>query len=263
MNPLRLLGDVSPLAIRVFRRNLEVYLVTWRTACVSLVEPAFNFLAFGLGVGALTREVEVNGVLVPYEAFVAPGIVAMSILFQSFFECLYGSYIRMYYQRTFDAINSTPASIDDVIVGEALWGTARALIGMTATLIVLWIMGHARTPAVLAVPLLAAAGGLVFGAAGLCFCGLVKSIDHINYPLHLVGVPMYLFGGLFFPVDVMPPWARVVAYLNPMYYLSSAVREACGGSLGPRVWLTLAGLLALAFPLLALACRLMRRRLVK
>ncbi len=264
MKPLRLLGDVSPLAFQVFRRNLEVYLVTWRTACVSLVEPAFNFLAFGLGLGAVAREIEVDGRMVPYEAFVAPGILAMSILFQSFFECLYGSYIRMYYQRTFDAITSTPASLDDVVIGEALWGTARALIGMTATLIVLWTLGHARTPAVAVIPFLAAAGGLVFGAAGLCFCGLVKSIDHINYPLHLVGVPMYLFGGLFFPIaDPMPRWAQALAHLNPMYYLSTAVREACAGGLGPRVWLTLAGLLALSLPLLALACRLMRRRLVK
>lgn len=258
-----LLGDVGPLSLQVFRRNLDVYLVTWRTACISLVEPVFNFLAFGLGLGTLTREVAWEGRTMPYTAFVAPGIVAMSVMFQSFFECLYGSYIRMYYQRTFDAITATPASLDDVVVGEALWGAIRGLLGSTASLMVVLAFGYGRGAGILAVPVLALAGGLLFGSLGLCFTGLVKSIEHINYPLHLVGVPMYLFGGLFFPVDVMPPWARAVARVNPMYYLGSALRSAFAGDLGPGVWLTAAGLLAAAVPLLALAVRLMRRRLVK
>ncbi len=260
---MRPLGEAGPLALQVWRRNLEVYLVTWRTACVSVVEPIFNFMAFGLGVGALTREVVVDGAAVPYEAWVAPGIVAMSIMFQSFFDCLYGSYIRMYYQRTFDAITATPASLDDVVVGEAMWGATRALIGSTTTLLVLWAFGHARNPGALGVPLLAVTGGMLFGAAGLCFTGIVKNIDSINYPLHLVGVPMYLFGGLFFPVEVMPEWARWVARANPMYYLAEALRACCGGDLGPRLWLTSLGLLAASVPLLALAIRLMRRRLIR
>lgn len=258
-----LLGDVGGLSVQVWRRNLEVYLVTWRTACISLVEPIFNFMAFGLGVGALTREVEVGGTMVSYTAFVAPGIIGMSVMFQSFFECLYGSYIRMYYQRTFDAITATPASLDDVVVGEALWGATRGLIGSVATLLVLWAFGHARTPAAAAVPVLAVAGGIFFGSAGLCFTGIVKNIDSINYPLHLVGVPMYLFGGLFFPLEVMPEWGQAIGRFNPMYYLSGALRAACSGDAGPRVWLTAAALVLVSIPLLGLAVRLMRRRLIR
>ncbi len=91
----------------------------------------------------------------------------------------------------------------------------------------------------------------------------MKTIEHINYPLHLVGVPMYLFGGLFFPVEVMPAWAQGVARCNPMYYLANALRDALSGDLGPRVWLTALGLLAAGVPMLALAVRLMRRRLVR
>lgn len=258
-----LLGDAGPLALQVWRRNLDVYLVTWRTACVSLVEPIFNFLAFGLGVGTLAREVEWHDRAVPYTAFVAPGILAMSIMFQSFFECLYGSYIRMVYQRTFDAITATPASLDDVVVGEALWGAARGLLGAMASLVILWIFGYGRTPGAAAVPLLALAGGLLFGSVGLCFTGVVRNIESINYPMHLIGVPMYLFGGLFFPVEVMPGWAQAVARCNPMYYLGEALRCACDGDLGPRVWITAAAILAASLPVLALALRLMRRRLVK
>ncbi|MHC4821241.1 MAG: ABC transporter permease, partial [Planctomycetota bacterium] len=81
------LGDVSALSFRVWRRNLEVYLVTWRTALISVLEPIFNFMAFGLGVGAISESVLWDGSVLPYRDFVGPGIIGMSILFQSFFEC--------------------------------------------------------------------------------------------------------------------------------------------------------------------------------
>jgi lipooligosaccharide transport system permease protein len=260
---MRILGEAGPLALQVFRRNLDVYLVTWRTASVGLVEPVFNFLAFGLGLGMVTKAITWEGREMEYTAFVAPGILGMSIMFQSFFDCLYGSYIRMYYQRTFDAITATPASVDDVVVGEAMWGALRGLIGSTTSLVVVLAFGYGHNAGVVAVPLLAISGGLLFGSIGLCFTGIVKTIEHINYPLHLVGVPMYLFGGLFFPVDVMPEWAQRIAHCNPMYYLANALRDALSGDLGPRVWLTILGLFAVAVPMLGLAVRLMRRRLVK
>jgi lipooligosaccharide transport system permease protein len=255
--------DLSPLALQVWRRNFEVWLVTWRTAFVGLAEPIFTFLAFGVGLGAVTKEVPWDGRVVEYAAFVAPGVVAMGVMFQAFFECLYGAYIRMYYQRTFDAITATPASMDDVVLGEALWGMTRGALGALTTLLVVLAFGHAHTPWVLLAVPLAAAGGFFFGCFGLCFTGIVKDIESINYPLHLLGVPMYLFGGLFFPLDAMPTWIRAVSYLNPMFHLCDALRRLF--LVGPdlRVALVFAGLLVASVPLLLLAMRLMRRRLVR
>ncbi len=259
----RLLGDVSPLALQVWRRNFEVYLVTWKTATLSLAEPILFLASLGLGIGALQPAVSWAEKPTTYVAFIAPGIVAMSVMFQSFFECLYGSYIRMYYQRTFDAITSTPASLDDVVVGETLWGASRALIGALASLLVILVAGYARTPAALAVPVLAVAGGLLFGAAGICFTACVKNIESINYPLFLVATPLYLFGGVFFPLEGLPEWAQRASLFSPMAHLCTALRRACYGDAGPGVWLVAAGLVAGAVPLLALGIRLMRRRLVR
>jgi lipooligosaccharide transport system permease protein len=255
--------DVSTLALQVWRRNFEVWLVTWRTAFVGLAEPIFTFLAFGVGLGAVTKEVPWNGAAVPYAAFVAPGVVAMGVMFQAFFECLYGAYIRMVYQRTFDGITATPASLDDVVLGEALWGMTRGLLGAVTTLVVVFAFGHARTPWVLLAIPLAAAGGFFFGCAGLCFTGIVKDIESINYPLHLLGVPMYLFGGLFFPIESMPAWVRAASMLNPMYHLCDALRRLFLEGPDARVALAFAGLVACSVPLLLLAMALMRRRLVR
>ena len=111
--------NLSRLAWAVWRRNLDVYLKSWR---VNLLTPAFEpvlyLLALGFGVGSYISEIDG----VPYVRFIAPALVAISVMNASFFECTYGSYVRMYYQKTFDAIVATPVSIEEVIPGEILWG---------------------------------------------------------------------------------------------------------------------------------------------
>ena len=64
----------------------------------------------------------------------------------SFFECTYSSFVRMYYQKTFDAIIATPISVEEVIAGEILWGATRALINSTAVLAVVAVFGLVSTP---------------------------------------------------------------------------------------------------------------------
>ena len=63
------------------------------------------------------------------------------------------------------------------------------------------------------------------------------------------------------PILVLP--IAVLASFIPMYYLGGAMRAACAGDLGLRVWGTAAGMFAISIPVLALALRLMRRRLIR
>ena len=53
----------------------------------------------------------------------------------SFFECTFASFVRMYFQKTFDAIVATPVSVEEVVAGELLWGATRATINATIVLV--------------------------------------------------------------------------------------------------------------------------------
>ena len=107
---------------KVWRRNADVFVKTIGVNFLpSLLEPIFYLLAFGFGLGGFIPEI--NGQ--PYLNFIAPALVAISLMNGSFFECTYGSFVRMYYQKTFDAIVATPVSVEEVVAGELLWGATR------------------------------------------------------------------------------------------------------------------------------------------
>src|SRR6187431_481864 len=101
----------------------------WKTEFLPpLLEPILYVLAFGLGLGKLVGQVSYEGRTLGYLQFMAPGVIAVAIMFWSFFESSFSSYVRMYYQKTYDAIVATPLLVEDIILGEMLWATTKAVI---------------------------------------------------------------------------------------------------------------------------------------
>ena len=64
----------------------------------------------------------------PYIVFIAPALLAITMMYNSFFENTYASFVRMYYQKTFDAMMATPLSLEDIIAGEIVWGATKSVI---------------------------------------------------------------------------------------------------------------------------------------
>ncbi len=260
----RLIRNVSGRAWRVWRRDCEVYATTWKTNFLPpLLEPVLYILAFGVGMGSLIGTVTYFGTELPYLTFMVPGVVAVAIMFWSYFETTYSSFIRMYYQRTFEAICTTPLLVEDVIAGEWLWGATKAVLAATLMLVAVSFFGLLSWPEALWVVAVAVIGGLLFSALGLVTTALSPTIEMFNVPIFLVIFPMFLFSGTFFPIDVLPVWAQWIAMALPLTHVSLLVRGACLGSMPPHAALSVAYLLAVTPPVAWLAFRLMKRRLVK
>lgn len=256
--------NVSWRALRVWQRDADIFFTTWAVNFLPpLLEPVLYVAAFGLGLGGLIGSVTYHGREIPYLRFMAPGVITVAIMFWSFFETTYASFVRMYYQRTFDAIIATPLLVEDVIVGEWLWGATKSLLASAIMLGMLGAMGLVAWPSGLLVVPLALLGGLLFSALGLVATALVPTIDSFNVATFLVIFPMFLFSGTFFPVEILPRWATAVATALPLTHVSSLVRGACLG-VRPAAWgASLAYLAAFAALGSGLALALMKRRLIK
>ena len=112
----------------VWHRNFDVFTKTIVSNFLpSLLEPILYLVAFGFGLGGFIPSVQGQ----PYIKFIAPGLVAIAIMNGAFFECTFGSFVRMYYQKTFDAIVATPVSVEEVVAGELLWGATRSTANAT------------------------------------------------------------------------------------------------------------------------------------
>jgi lipooligosaccharide transport system permease protein len=258
-----ILGNVSLRAFRVWQRDLDVYLTNWKTEFLPpLSEPILYVLAFGLGLGSLIHVVRYEGRELSYLRFMAPGIVAVAIMFWSYFETTYSSFVRMYYQRTFDAILATPLLVEDVILGELLWGATKALIACVIMLGVLTLLGLVSWPSGLWVVPVAVLAGTMFSALGLVVTSVTKNISSFNLPMFLMIMPMFMFSGTFFPVSILPRWALAIAWCLPLTHVSYLVRAAVLNSWrGPVVW-SAVYVLVFAAALSGMSLRLMKRRLI-
>jgi lipooligosaccharide transport system permease protein len=226
----------------------------------SLIEPILYLLALGLGLGGFVQPVEG----VPYINFIAPALVAISIMYGSFFECTYASFVRMYFQKTFDAIIATPVSVEEVIAGELVWGATRAAANATTVLAVVAVFGLVSSPLFLLVPLLAFVGGLLFASLAMCFTALAPNIDFFNYPTFLLITPMFLLSGTFFPTSVLPVPAQTASQVFlPLTHVVNLARGLVNGRIEIALLLSVAWIAVVTPILFVLSINLMKKRLIR
>ncbi len=246
-------------AFRVWQRHAKVYTKLYKSSiALNFVEPILYLAALGLGLGAFVKEI--NGV--PYIKFIAPGIIASSSMFAATYECTYGTYVRMTYQKTFDAILATPVNINDLVTGELIWGATKSVIYGTIIMSVISLFGLVDSPwIVLIIPFLFI-GGLIFSEISVIFASIVPGIESFNYFYTIFMTPMFLFSGIFFPLDTLPPIISKIAFFTPLYHLVNICRSFSSGlpsqTLSDIAWIFVVIILLTPYPF-----RLMRRRMIQ
>jgi lipooligosaccharide transport system permease protein len=247
-------------AWRVWERNRFVFLRTFRVNFLPpLLEPLLYLLSLGYGLGAFVSDI--GGV--PYPEFIAPALLAISIMNAGFFETTYSSYVRMYFQKTFDAIIATPLSIEEVITGEILWGATRSLVNAAIMLPVLIIFRVVDLPISLAILPFALLAGFLFASIGMCFTALTPNIETLNLPTFLFITPMFLFSGTFFPLAILPVPLQVFAYaFLPLTHVVLVARMLTLSQVTPLILVSLAWITVVAAITFVLAVNLMKRRLI-
>ena len=258
------LDAISWRFLTVWRRNLVTFQKIWKINFITpLLEPLLFVAAFGLGFAGLIGDVRYAGAELSYTAFIAPALIASAVMNNAFFETTYASFVRMYYQKTFDGMMATPLSIEEIILAEIVWSASKAAAAAAIMTAVLSVFGYVSYPGGLLVIPLAFAGGIAFGAIGLFFTGIIPTIEMFNLPIFLFVTPMVLFSGTFFPVSNLPLWVKPAALVFPLYHMVELVRLACIGRCETMPVLSIAYLVVFALLFTALALVFMRRRLIK
>ncbi|MBE3587382.1 MAG: ABC transporter permease [Thermoanaerobacteraceae bacterium] len=254
------LPDISPLVWPVLRRHLIVFSRNWKTnISFNFFEPLLYITALGLGLGAYVQPMEG----LPYLNYLAPGLVASSAMFATSYECTYGTFVRMEYQKTFQAMVATPVSIEDVIVAEMLFGTFKSVLYGSVILLVILMLGLVASPWALLVPPVLAVAGLLFAALSIIWTGLVPNMENFNYFFSLIMTPLFLFSGIFFPLSGLPPLVRSLAWASPLYHVVNLVRALVLGQVGAGLLWDLTWLVVFTALLFPLPLYLVRRLVIR
>jgi lipooligosaccharide transport system permease protein len=169
----------------------------------------------------------------------------------------------MKYERTYDAVLATPLTIEDVIGGEILWGTTRGYLNSLVFLAIITLFGLVKSPAALILVPLLFIFSLLFAVIGMIFTALVANIALFNYYFTLFITPLFLFSGIFFPIDALPLWAQRLAWFTPLYHVVVVCRNLILGRSGQDALISTIWVSAVALTLFLVPIALMKKRLIK
>ncbi len=186
------------------------------------VQPVLWLLVFGQ-VFTRTRAIPTGNV--PYIDFMAPGILAQSVLFIAIF---YG--IAVIWERDLGIVHKflvSPTPRAALVLGKALSAGVRAfvqaliiyilalLLGVKANFNPLYLLG------VLTVVLLGAA---FFSTFSLIIACLVKTRERFMGIGQVLTMPLFFASNSIYPLSIMPGWLQVISKVNPLTYEVDALR---------------------------------------
>ena len=205
---------------------------TWMIVISGFVEPVLFLLSFGYGLKDLVGDITVAGQPVGYVAFIAPALLATSAMNGAIYDSTMNVYFKLNHDRIYHGMLSTSLGPMDVALGEIGWALLRGLsyaVGFMALVTPLGLIPSAW--GILAIPaaVLIAFGFASFGMAVTSYMKSFQQLELVNVFL----LPMFLFSGSFYPLDVFPEWLQTIIRLFPLAHAIDLIR---GLTLGNISW---------------------------
>jgi ABC-2 type transport system permease protein len=223
------------------------------------VQPLLWLLVFGQ-VLARTRAIGTGST--PYQDFLAPGILAQSVLFLSIF---YG--IAIIWERDLGVIHkflASPTPRGALVLGKALSAGVRALPQAAVIYVVSLLLGVAMNwnpLALLGVIVMITLGAACFSTFSVIIaCGL-RSRERVMGIGQVLTMPLFFASNAIYPIEKMPEWLQVIARINPLSYMVDGLRTLMLASYPSALGLGVdfAVVLAVTAALVILAARLYPR----
>src|SRR5438128_740251 len=251
-------------ALRVLEHHLIVYRRTWKGSIfMSFVSPILFLAAMGFGLGSLMSRGPVRTVDgLSYLAFLAPGLLVATAMQSGYVETTYPIMARIQWERTYEGMLATPLRVLDVLAGEFGWLALRLGLGSVAFFLVMLSFGTVHSwLAVLAI-LVAVLTGLAFAAPILAWTATRRTDSSFALIGRFLVTPLFLLGGVFFPIHQLPQLVQGIAWLTPLAHGVALARGLSIGQAPPSAGLHLAVLLAYAAIGVVVARVTLQRRLV-
>jgi lipooligosaccharide transport system permease protein len=254
-------GTGSGRAVRVVERNTIAYRRMWLAFVTGLVEPLLYLLSIGIGVGGLVGKVPgPGGQPIPYEQFVAPGLMAAAAMNGAVLDTTFNFFFKFKYAHTYDAMLATPLEVGDVARGELLWALIRGGVYSAVFLVTMLLMGLVSSWwAVLALPA-AVLIAYAFAGAGIAATTFMRSWTDFDF-VNLALIPMFLFAATFFPLSQYPTGVQWVVRCTPLYQGVALERGLTTGQLTWTMLLNVTYLAALGTIGLRIATRRLKHLL--
>jgi ABC-2 type transport system permease protein len=236
---------------REARRIVRIWLQT-------IVPPAITmtlyFVIFGSLIGQ--RIGEMGGV--PYTTFIAPGLIMMSVITNSFGNVV-SSFFSGKMQMHLEEMLVSPMSYATIVIGYVTGGVVRGLLVAGLVTVVALFFADLTVVHPLVTLSVIVLTSIVFSLAGLLNALFAKTFDDISIVPTFVLAPLTYLGGVFFSIELLSPFWQSIARVNPILYMVNAFRFGMLGESDIPLAHAFAIILIAVAALFALAMILLKR----
>lgn len=236
-------------------RQLKRFVRSRARIVASLGQPLLFLLALGFGLGPIFRKAGQGS----YLQFIAPGVIAMTVLFTSIFAG-----IELIWDRQFGFLKETlvaPVPRILIMIGRTLGGATVAVLQGIIVVVICLIAGFhpanfGGLPAAFGFMALIA---ITFTALGTALASVLSDFQGFQLVMNFLVMPIFFLSGALFPLVGLPKLLNAITNLDPLSYGVDGLRNALIGVAHFGVSLDLAVLVILAAGFLGLGGYLFSR----
>ena len=187
------------------------------------IQPVLWLLLFG---EVFTKVRAIPSGDIPYLDFMAPGILAQSVLFVAIF---YG--IGIIWERDLGIVHKflvSPTPRSALVLGKALSAGVRSVSQAVIIYVLALVLGvkmNWRVPALIGVLATVILGAALFSTISLIIASLVKTRERFMGMGQVLTMPLFFASNAIYPIAMMPRWLQVISHANPLTYEVDALRD--------------------------------------
>lgn len=241
--------------LSILRKEIRRFTRIWvQTLLPPAITMVLYFVIFGKLVGE--RIGDMGGV--SYINFVAPGLIMMAVLTNSYAN-VSSSFFSAKFSRSIEELLVSPASNFVILMGYVMGGVARGLaVGVIVTLVALCFTRlHIEHPFITVFVLLMTA--ITFSLAGFINAVYANSFDDVSIIPTFVLTPLTYLGGVFYSISLLSEFWQSVSAFNPILHMVNAFRFGILGVSDTPIAIALIGLVTLVAVLFLVSLQLLAK----
>jgi ABC-2 type transport system permease protein len=206
--------------LTIVRKESHRFFRLWiQTMLPSVVTSVLYFMIFGSVIGS--RITDMGGV--SYLAFIIPGLIMMSVINNAYMNVV-SSFFGAKFQRSIEEILVSPTPSIIILLGFVSGGVLRGVVvGLLVTIVACFFHPlNIVHPFLMGIIVFFIA--MLFSLAGFINAVYAKTFDDISLVPTFILMPLTYLGGVFYSIDLLPPFWQKLSLFNPILYMIDAFR---------------------------------------
>lgn len=217
----------------LLRRELGRQFRIWKqTFLPPVITQTLYFVVFGTFIGS--QIAPIRGI--SYMAYIVPGVIMMSVITSSYSNVVF-SFFSIKFMRAIDELLVSPMSNRTMLLGYVLGGVFRALFTGILVYIISFIFVRPVVQHPLIVIAFAVLTATVFALGGFLNALYAKNFDDAGTFTTFVLTPLTYLGGVFYSIDNLPTFFRLLSHANPIVYMVDGFRFGFYGISTANPWI--------------------------